>query len=958
MATEYEELKITVSLDDNASGPLTTLRTNLQQLADIPQRASRGEELDPAIRKTAEYLKGVLALGRGFEVLKTFMNPVALGVAAVGYEFYRGLVALKNYTEEINKMALTAKQAGISFAELRNITLQLQASGIAVDKVTESIQGLNHSIAQLVRPWSELRVRLMEDAGPRGAAQMGEWIEKLTSAKTETERLNVAMQASRNVYENALAESHSEIEARDRQRMFMEEIGLNQAMIRRAEDLGKMTAAQTARYESLVKYSEQFESKWGEIHRQLSLSKDILASEALSPDGPFMQLTQQILELTTSIETTWEDIDQHLNQMKLPAWMELLIKSPYQATGKALGLEHLPTLNELSGQPGAKEGESFTDYMSRLGGGGNPMARMLKSLGLPGLQEGGIVNEPTLAMLGERGPEAVMPLAGSILANNTKDDAEATDENTATVNELTALLQQWNDTMRDQLQGGGGSTGGAGATGSWGDDGGGGQGAQGAGGQGAGGGLGTTTPGKTGATADVIAKAEQLAKTGNTGAVYQFIRSQGIPVSRYWCGEFVGAMVKSSGGDLPKGFETASSWLTWGQHVDPKDAQPGDIVVSKVGTYGGMAGRPLSPGQQGGHVGMVGSGGYDAKTGKIQMLQGDPWREYPMAVGNYEIRRAVKPEQAQQSPKAMAEGGIVTSPTHALLGEKGPELVVPLSRGGAGKPGAGAPGIFHTPEQIQQQKDFIARTQLTSNPLTDIWNPVKNRMQGAGDLYNTSETGATYRERLGARAALLGKLLMAGTYDLPSGIVDATLGKITAGWTGLERGEANKWAETAVAGVSLAGGAATVARGVGELSTAIPEVLGGGEGALAKAIPPALAVGKEINKAYRDVTNQAYPTFGDFALIGGAEARPMESFGGELAIDRSVVGAPQRRGGGADGTITVKHEAPGEAAAPKVPVFDGFHLDGQTQMADAAHGPQLNHQLSPIEVRGVKHLAQ
>ena len=73
MATEYEELKITVSLDDNASGPLATLRTNLQQLADIPQTTPRGEHLDPAIAKTAEYVKHVLELGRAFEVLKTFV---------------------------------------------------------------------------------------------------------------------------------------------------------------------------------------------------------------------------------------------------------------------------------------------------------------------------------------------------------------------------------------------------------------------------------------------------------------------------------------------------------------------------------------------------------------------------------------------------------------------------------------------------------------------------------------------------------------------------------------------------------------------------------------------------------------------------------------------------------------------------------------------------------------------
>ena len=37
-------------------------------------------------------------------------------------------------------------------------------------------------------------------------------------------------------------------------------------------------------------------------------------------------------------------------------------------------------------------------------------------------------------------------------------------------------------------------------------------------------------------------------------------------------------------------------------------------------------------------------------------------------------------QQKQQQPKAMAEGGIVTEPTKALIGEAGPEAVIPLDK--------------------------------------------------------------------------------------------------------------------------------------------------------------------------------------------------------------------------------------------------------------------------------------
>jgi hypothetical protein len=39
---------------------------------------------------------------------------------------------------------------------------------------------------------------------------------------------------------------------------------------------------------------------------------------------------------------------------------------------------------------------------------------------------------------------------------------------------------------------------------------------------------------------------------------------------------------------------------------------------------------------------------------------------------------------ASQKVPALAEGGVVTKPTLALVGERGPEAVVPLSRAGLG----------------------------------------------------------------------------------------------------------------------------------------------------------------------------------------------------------------------------------------------------------------------------------
>lgn len=47
-----------------------------------------------------------------------------------------------------------------------------------------------------------------------------------------------------------------------------------------------------------------------------------------------------------------------------------------------------------------------------------------------------------------------------------------------------------------------------------------------------------------------------------------------------WCGLFVGAMVQDCGlTDIPDTPEMARDWLNVGEHVESKDAEPGDIVV-------------------------------------------------------------------------------------------------------------------------------------------------------------------------------------------------------------------------------------------------------------------------------------------------------------------------------------------------------------------------------------------
>lgn len=78
---------------------------------------------------------------------------------------------------------------------------------------------------------------------------------------------------------------------------------------------------------------------------------------------------------------------------------------------------------------------------------------------------------------------------------------------------------------------------------------------------------------------------------------------------------------------------------------------------------------------------------------------------------------------------ALAEGGIVKKPTLALIGEAGPEAVVPLSKGGGGASGAAAGSVA----ALQQLAGAIGSVVSALNPFAAILNainPVATIIQG------------------------------------------------------------------------------------------------------------------------------------------------------------------------------------------------------------------------------------
>lgn len=153
---------------------------------------------------------------------------------------------------------------------------------------------------------------------------------------------------------------------------------------------------------------------------------------------------------------------------------------------------------------------------------------------------------------------------------------------------------------------------------------------------------------------DAVGIAQQA--EGRTGAeVNDFLHANGekIDAARTaWCAAFVNSSLQAVGvkGD---GSDVATSFLNWGQHVDPFDLKRGDILVQA---------RGHGAGETGGHVGFA--TGRRRADGTIEMISGNEGGKVATtweASTGLQVRRAVK-EAAAQGVQAGMDGSGTPAP--------------------------------------------------------------------------------------------------------------------------------------------------------------------------------------------------------------------------------------------------------------------------------------------------------
>jgi len=454
MATEFEELKITISLTDQASGQMGQLLNRMGELGQGQgQAAVRGfKELATHAKVTGEHAKSLTTL---FTELGALLPPQIKAMIAIGGyvgSITGGLIAkaheLKQWSDSIVQMANAARQIGISYGEFRGAAEHMEQFGISTSQAASTMQGVSNAISDMLRPASRLRQDLLGNAKINFDA-MADFIDQLTKATSTTERLNLIREAGENVFQNALRETGSEIEARNRQLQFYQKLGADPSLVNVSKKFEVVSEEQQRRWNDMAAHATVYTAQMTRISSDWVQIGEVFKDEWLRPGSPFMVMVEMAEVATRAILNTVLAIDKIISRwVTVPGWMKDLGNQPTDVMPGEYPMEPLPKIlpeeieksfrsPERLGEPppytvpggptfsgkaqffagsGGDEGENHakliadnTELLKQL----NDRFDVLLGKGRPvvaqAFAKGGRVTQPTTALVGEAGePEVIV----------------------------------------------------------------------------------------------------------------------------------------------------------------------------------------------------------------------------------------------------------------------------------------------------------------------------------------------------------------------------------------------------------------------------------------------------------------------------------------------------------------------------------------------------------------------
>jgi hypothetical protein len=467
---EFEELRLRVTLDDQASAQLARLRTELSQLGG-GQQAQGFERLGGQTRQMTALMRplatGSLSARSAMTALSSVIGPLGIAIAGLGGAFYAQTQKLKTFAEGMLNIDAKARALGIDSAQYENLERQFRRMGLSNQEGHAVISSVVKNIADLNRDGSQLFKRLMESTTDQDS--MRGWIRRLTGFVDQNDwagAINEVVDGVNRAYESELdrlqrsgvSETRARAMAADLVRNMLTALNLPEEGFQKitgrlngvtreiAEDHQRRMALSRAYMDQYNQLAENFNEFWRgmqtgllevmtEINKYFGESTKSAEEWGRDFGAALSGILRRVMSVINGIE-------------KLTGWIEKLKSKPLAALRDA-------------GVAAART--AVTSAAATLGIGGDAEARRRaeeekdRAAGFADVRQfGGPVTAGHPYLVGEGGPETFMPGGREMREQliELRDNTEALEEQTTQSRELSDQLRALNDFLLYRKMGG------------------------------------------------------------------------------------------------------------------------------------------------------------------------------------------------------------------------------------------------------------------------------------------------------------------------------------------------------------------------------------------------------------------------------------------------------------------------------------------------------------------------
>lgn len=358
-------------------------------------------------------------MGKFTAGIRKHSKAVGIGMAAMGAAIVGAAVlSVKSWANMGDEIAKMARKTGFSteaLSELRHAAMLSGTDLATVEKATKrmskAISDAGDGMATYVRAFEKIGMQAEDFAGMRPEDAFIKIAEAIAEVEDPLKRAAIAQDLFGRAGMDLLPMFDSGAEGLKAMREEAHKLGIvfDQEAAKEAEDLtdamqrvedatqGLKNAIATAlapQIEEMAKKVEEFVIKlidWTKANPEL-VGTILKVGVALVGAGGLLIALNQIIAAFRGLAIALAVVHAFLGPV---GWAKL-------AVGLALAAGAVLAISQMIKTPPAGGGFTF---------GGEGLA--------PGMQAGGIVRRPTLAMIGEGGPEAVVPLRSGLVGGNT-----------------------------------------------------------------------------------------------------------------------------------------------------------------------------------------------------------------------------------------------------------------------------------------------------------------------------------------------------------------------------------------------------------------------------------------------------------------------------------------------------------------------------------------------------------